>query len=50
MELAGSHGAELILLRIMRDALTGRVSRLHQKDHSPFSNAGAGLLLLEKAA
>ena len=50
VELAGSQGAELILWLIMRGALTGKITRLHQNYHIPISNTGAGLLLLENAA
>ena len=48
--LAGSQGAELVLWLIMRGALGGRVTCLHQNYHIPISNTGAGLLLLETVA
>jgi protocatechuate 4,5-dioxygenase, beta chain len=47
VKLAGSQGVELLNWLVMRGALTGRVSKVHQNYHIPISNTATGVLVLE---
>ena len=47
IERAGTEGVEVIMWLAMRGALNDKVKCLHKHYHTPVSNTGAGVLLLE---
>ena len=47
IEQAGTEGVEIIMWLIMRGALDDRVNVVHKHYHTPISNTGAGVLVLE---
>ena len=47
IEKAGTEGVEVIMWLAMRGALSDQVRCLHKHYHTPISNTGAGVLLLE---
>jgi protocatechuate 4,5-dioxygenase beta chain len=50
VELAGSQGVELLNWVVMRGALRGRVTKLHQNYHIPISNTASAMLMLANEA
>jgi protocatechuate 4,5-dioxygenase beta chain len=50
VKLAGSQGTELLNWIVMRGALQGRVTELHENYHIPISNTASAVMLLENAA
>jgi protocatechuate 4,5-dioxygenase beta chain len=49
IEKAGTEGVEVIMWLAMRGALSPKVTCLHKHYHTPISNTGAGVLVLENA-
>jgi protocatechuate 4,5-dioxygenase beta chain len=49
IERAGTEGVEVIMWLAMRGALNDNVKCLHKHYHTPVSNTGAGVLVLENA-
>lgn len=49
IERAGTEGVEVIMWLAMRGALNEKVKCLHKHYHTPVSNTGAGVLVLENA-
>jgi len=49
IEHAGTEGVEVIMWLAMRGALNDKVNCLHKHYHTPVSNTGAGVLILENA-
>ncbi len=47
MEKAGTEGIEVIMWMVMRGALQSNVNVVHKHYHTPISNTGAGVLVLE---
>src|SRR5690606_31301363 len=50
IENAGTEGVEVIMWLVMRGALDDQVRVVHKHYHTPISNTGAGVLVLENAA
>jgi len=49
IEKAGTEGIEVIMWLVMRGALHAKVNVVHKHYHTPISNTGAGVLVLENA-
>ncbi len=49
IEKAGTEGIEVIMWLVMRGALHTKVNVVHKHYHTPISNTGAGVLVLENA-
>lgn len=49
IEQAGTEGIEVIMWLVMRGALHSNVNVVHKHYHTPISNTGAGVLVLENA-
>jgi len=49
IEQAGTEGIEIIMWLVMRGALHANVNVVHKHYHTPISNTGAGVLVLENA-
>lgn len=49
IEKAGTEGIEIIMWLVMRGALHANVNVVHKHYHTPISNTGAGVLVLENA-
>jgi len=49
IEQAGTEGIEVIMWLVMRGALHANVNVVHKHYHTPISNTGAGVLVLENA-
>jgi len=49
IEKAGTEGIEVIMWLVMRGALRAKVNVVHKHYHTPISNTGAGVLVLENA-
>lgn len=47
VRIAGSQGVELAMWLAMRGALTGKLTELHRSYHTPISNTGAGVMLIQ---
>lgn len=47
IEKAGTEGIEVIMWLVMRGALSEKVNVIHKHYHTPVSNTGAGVLVLE---
>jgi protocatechuate 4,5-dioxygenase beta chain len=48
-QLAGAEGIELIMWLVMRGALNGSVTRIHETYHVPASNTATGLALFQNS-